>query len=134
MLGVCRSQSSLSTLGLPTLSEGGHLSQKPAFFPESMEHILWLCNWKPFLLRDGGWHVTQPDQRWAWHSVSLCRAGHSWYLLDATCFAPCCQGSMAESGGLSAFPESSSVSPESLWSQCCQPSTTARFATAAMFS
>lgn len=71
MLGVWGSQSSPSTLGLPTLSEGGHLSQKPAFFSESMERILWLYNWKLFLLRDGGWHVTQPSQRWAWHSMSL---------------------------------------------------------------
>lgn len=93
--GVGRDRAGRLHWGCPPCQKEGichrNLSPWPAFFPKPMEHILWLCNWKLLLLRDGGWHVTQPGQRWPWHSVSLVQSktlATSWYLLECHLFCP----------------------------------------------
>lgn len=106
MLGIWGSQSSPSKLGLPTLSEGGCLSQKPAFFPKSMERILWLYNWKSFLLKDSRWHVTARSEMGLAFCVTCAEQnpGHSWYLLECRLFCPTPSGQHGREWGILSFP------------------------------
>lgn len=131
------SQSKPSIVGLPTLSEGGHLSQKPVSLAclLSRIHGTYSLAVQLEVVSAEGWQVACNAAR-SEMGLAVCvtcaeqNPGHSWCLLERHLFCPTLSGQHGGQWGILSFPGVLlCLTRESLTS--VQSGTAARFAAAA---